>query len=67
VVLVGYGRVGQRIAKAWMPGASPMWWPSKTGSWWSSLRSQGIAAVSGSAADPEVLIQAHISPMPPCW
>ena len=61
VVLVGYGRVGQRIAKAMDAGGIPYVVAEQNRELVEQLRSQGVAAVSGSAADPEVLIQAHIA------
>ncbi len=67
VVLVGYGRVGRRIARGARPSAaSPSWWPSRTARSSSSCGSAGIAAVSGDAAEPAVLIQAHIA-RAACW
>ncbi len=62
MVLVGYGRVGRRIARALSPStASPSSWSSRTASSSSKLRARNLPAVSGDAADPAVLIQAHIA------
>jgi monovalent cation:H+ antiporter-2, CPA2 family len=60
VVLVGYGRVGRRIAKALNERGIPYIIVEANREIVESLRKQGIAAVSGNAAEPAVLIQAHI-------
>lgn len=61
VVLVGYGRVGRRIAKALMEQDIPFVVAEENRDLVEKLRAEGIAAVSGDAADPAVLIQAHIA------
>ncbi len=61
VVLVGYGRVGKRIAKALNAHSIPYVVVEQNREVVEHLRSKGVAAVSGSAADPSVLIQAHIA------
>lgn len=61
VVLVGYGRVGHRIAETLRTQGIPYVVVEQNRELVESLRSQGIAAVSGNAAEPEVLIQAHIA------
>ncbi|QTN27199.1 Kef family K(+) transporter [Rhodoferax sp. AJA081-3] len=61
VVLVGYGRVGKRIAKAMEARGIPYVVVEQNRERVEQLRGQGVAAVSGSAADPAVLIQAHIA------
>ena len=61
VVLVGYGRVGQRIANALSERGIPYVVAEQNREQVESLRKQGIAAVSGNAAEPGVLIQAHIA------
>ncbi|MES2674272.1 MAG: YbaL family putative K(+) efflux transporter [Pseudomonadota bacterium] len=61
VVLVGYGRVGKRIAKALELSAIPYVVAEQNRELVEALRKKGIAAVSGNAADPAVLIQAHIA------
>lgn len=61
VVLVGYGRVGRRIAKALRARGIPYVVAEQNRELVEYLRKKGIAAVSGSAADPAVLIQAHIA------
>ncbi len=61
VVLVGYGRVGSRIAAALDARGIPYVVAERSREIVESLRKKGIAAVSGDAADPAVLIQAHIA------
>lgn len=61
VVLVGYGRVGRRIAKALETRGIPYVVAEQNRERVEELRKQGIAAVSGNAAEPAVLIQAHIA------
>lgn len=61
VVLVGYGRVGHRIAGALNERGIPYVVAEQNREEVEALRKRGIAAVSGNAADPAVLIQAHIA------
>ncbi|MFZ2161921.1 MAG: YbaL family putative K(+) efflux transporter [Sideroxyarcus sp.] len=61
VVLVGYGRVGRRIAEALHERGIPYVVAEQNREQVEILRNLGIAAVSGNAADPAVLIQAHIA------
>ena len=61
VVLVGYGRVGRRIAKALDGRGTPYVVAEQNRELVEELRSQGGVAVSGNAAEPAVLIQAHIA------
>ncbi|WP_066736245.1 YbaL family putative K(+) efflux transporter [Cupriavidus sp. D384] len=61
VVLVGYGRVGRRIAKAMQERGIPFVIADENRELVEGLRKAGFAAVSGNAADPAVLIQAHIA------
>jgi monovalent cation:H+ antiporter-2, CPA2 family len=61
VVLVGYGRVGQRIAGVLDDAGIPYIVAEQNRELVEDLRRQGKAAVSGNAAEPEVLIQAHIA------
>jgi monovalent cation:H+ antiporter-2, CPA2 family len=61
VVLVGYGRVGKRIASALMAHNLPFVVAEQNREIVEQLRAQGLAAVSGDAAEPAVLIQAHIA------
>jgi len=61
VVLVGYGRVGRRIAQTLAERGIPYVVAEQNRELVERLRSQGVAAVCGDAADPAVLIQAHIA------
>ena len=61
VVLVGYGRVGKRIAKALTDNNIPFVVAEENREIVESLRKNGFAAVSGNASEPGVLIQAHIA------
>ena len=61
VVLVGYGRVGRRIAQELTARQIPFVVAEQNRERVEQLRAQGIAAVSGNAAEPDVLIQAHIA------
>ena len=61
VVLVGYGRVGQRIAQTLDEKDIPYVIAEQNREIVDGLRKKGKAAVSGNAAEPDVLIQAHIA------
>ena len=61
VVLVGYGRVGQRIASALAARDIPFVVAEQNRDLVEMLREQGLAAVYGDAVEPSVLIQAHIA------
>ena len=61
VVLVGFGRVGKRIANALDERHIPYVIAEQNRELVESLRKRGMAAVSGDASDPAVLIQAHIA------
>ncbi|MDR1227911.1 MAG: Kef family K(+) transporter [Azoarcus sp.] len=61
VVLVGYGRVGQRIAQSLAERGIPFVIAEQNRECVEKLRKKGIAAVCGDAAEPAVLIQAHIA------
>lgn len=61
VVLVGYGRVGSRIAEVLTQRGIPFVVAEQNREIVETLREQGIAAVSGDVTDPAVLIQAHIA------
>jgi len=61
VVLVGYGRVGRRIAQELSARGIPYVVAEQNRERVRELRAKDIAAVSGDAADPAVLIQAHIA------
>ncbi|MDO8330105.1 MAG: YbaL family putative K(+) efflux transporter [Fluviicoccus sp.] len=60
VVLVGYGRVGRRIATQLEAAGIPYVAAEQNRELVEALRSRSIPAVSGDASTPEVLIQAHI-------
>lgn len=61
VVLVGYGRIGRRIVRGLESRGIPYVIAEQNRELVEVLRKQGVAAVSGNAADPAVLIQAHIA------
>ena len=61
VVLVGYGRVGRRIAQALKERAVPFVVAEQNREIVERLREEGVPAVCGDASDPAVLIQAHIA------
>lgn len=61
VVLVGYGRVGRRIAEALGAHHIPFVVAEQNREAVERLREQGLPAVSGDASEPDVLIQAHIA------
>ncbi|MDR2508017.1 MAG: Kef family K(+) transporter [Candidatus Accumulibacter sp.] len=61
VVLVGYGRVGKRIASEMAARQISYVIIEQNREMVEDLREQGIPAVSGDASDPAVLIQAHIA------
>ncbi|MFZ2971540.1 MAG: YbaL family putative K(+) efflux transporter [Ferribacterium limneticum] len=61
VVLVGYGRVGHRIAEALERQGIPYVVAEQNRELVENLRNKGVAAVSGDASEPSVLIQAHIA------
>ena len=61
VVLVGFGRVGRRIAQALDQRGIPYVVAEQNREVVEDLRRQGVAAVSGDASEPAVLIQAHIA------
>lgn len=60
VVLVGYGRIGQRIAQNLRENGIHYVVAEQSRELVDALRHEGVAAVSGDAADPAVLIQAHV-------
>ncbi|WP_047541255.1 YbaL family putative K(+) efflux transporter [Methylotenera versatilis] len=61
VVLVGYGRVGKRIAEALTNNNIPFVVAEENRELVENLRKKGLPAVSGNASEPSVLIQAHIA------
>lgn len=60
-VLAGYGRVGERIGRALQARGMQFVVAEDNREQVRRLRAQGIAAVAGDAAEPGVLIQAHIA------
>ncbi|WP_130804168.1 cation:proton antiporter [Acinetobacter ihumii] len=60
VVMVGYGEVGRRITKTLMEQEIKVVIAEENREIVENLRKKGIAAVSGEATEPSVLIQAHI-------
>ena len=61
VVLVGYGRVGERIAQALTVQGIPFVVVEQNREFVEALRAKGVPAVSGDAGEPAALIQAHIA------
>jgi CPA2 family monovalent cation:H+ antiporter-2 len=61
VVLVGYGRVGRRIADALADKGIAFVVAEQNREIVEKLRASGVHAVSGDASDPAVLIQAHVA------
>jgi CPA2 family monovalent cation:H+ antiporter-2 len=61
VVLVGHGRLGRRIATALDAHGIPYVVAEQNRELVEILRNKGVAAVSGDATEPAVLIQAHIA------
>jgi CPA2 family monovalent cation:H+ antiporter-2 len=61
VVLVGYGRVGRRIAAALTAHHIPFVVAEQNRELVEKLRAEGVAAVWGDASDASVLIQAHVA------
>ena len=61
VVLVGYGRVGRRIAASFLERRMPHVVIEQSRDLVERLRREGIPAVAGDAAEPAVLIQGHIA------
>jgi CPA2 family monovalent cation:H+ antiporter-2 len=59
-VLVGYGRVGRRIAEALTANRISFVVAEGNREIVEELRANGMAAVSGDATEPDVLIQAHV-------
>ncbi|EPF75817.1 sodium:proton antiporter [Acinetobacter gyllenbergii] len=60
VVIIGYGGVGRRISENLMQQNIKVVIAEENREIVEKLREQGIAAVSGEATEPNVLIQAHI-------
>lgn len=61
VVLVGYGRVGRQVAEQLRARGLPLVVAEQQRERVDALRHGGHAAVFGDAADPAVLVQAHIA------
>ncbi|MEO8299666.1 MAG: YbaL family putative K(+) efflux transporter [Burkholderiales bacterium] len=61
VVLVGHGRIGRRVAAALRQRQQPFVVAERSREQVAALRAAGIAAVLGDAAEPAVLIQAHVA------
>ncbi len=61
VVLVGYGRVGRRLAEALLADGVPFVVAEQNREVVEKLRARGIAAVFGDASTPETLVQAHVA------
>lgn len=61
IVLVGYGRVGRRIAEGLSDRGLPYIVADRDRSKIEALRARGIHSVSGDAIEPSVLIQAHVA------
>jgi CPA2 family monovalent cation:H+ antiporter-2 len=61
VVLVGHGRVGSKLAEALAAHGIPYVVAEQNREIVARLRERGIPAVSGDAAEPEVLVQAHVA------
>lgn len=61
VVLVGYGRIGRRIGEALLAQGVNFVVAEENRELVEGLRQRGFAAVAGNAAEPAVLIQAHIA------
>ncbi|WP_425584666.1 YbaL family putative K(+) efflux transporter [Viridibacterium curvum] len=61
VLIVGYGRVGRRIGESLLGKGVPVVIAEQNRELVESLRRSGVPAVAGDAADPAVLIQAHVA------
>ncbi|HEX6179222.1 MAG TPA: YbaL family putative K(+) efflux transporter [Thermoanaerobaculia bacterium] len=61
VAIVGYGRVGRRIAEALQERNVPFTIAEQNREIVEKLRERNVRAVSGDANDPAVLIQAHVA------
>lgn len=61
VVLVGHGRVGRHVAQTLRQQGYPLVVVEANREPVAALRAAGVHAVAGDAADPAVLIQAHVA------
>lgn len=61
VLIVGHGRVGRRIGDALSERGVPVVVAEQNRETVEALRARGVPAVSGDAAEPAVLIQAHVA------
>ena len=61
VVLVGWGRVGRRLASALEEAGIPFVVAEQRREAVEDLRARGISAVSGDASRAEVLVQGHVA------
>jgi monovalent cation:H+ antiporter-2, CPA2 family len=61
VLLVGYGRVGRRIAEALAARGLPFVVAEQNRQLVEALRERNVPAVTGNASEPAVLIQAHVA------
>jgi monovalent cation:H+ antiporter-2, CPA2 family len=61
VLLVGYGRVGRRIAEALATRGLPFVVAEQNRQLVEALRERNVPAVTGNASEPAVLIQAHVA------
>ncbi|MCY7314445.1 MAG: cation:proton antiporter [Rubrivivax sp.] len=61
VVLVGYGAVGRRVAAALRERGVPLVVVEQQRERAEALREEGLAVVYGDAAEPRVLVQAHVA------
>jgi monovalent cation:H+ antiporter-2, CPA2 family len=61
VVIVGYGRVGRRLAQALGEAGIPYVVADQNRDVVEQLRVRGVPAVYGDAAQPETLVQAHVA------
>jgi CPA2 family monovalent cation:H+ antiporter-2 len=61
IVVVGHGRVGRRLAEALAEHKIPHVVVEQSREIVEALRKNGVAAVSGDASEPVVLVQAHVA------
>jgi CPA2 family monovalent cation:H+ antiporter-2 len=61
VIIVGYGRVGERIGSALGDRGVPVVVIEQNRDIVNRLRERGMAAVSGSASEASILVQAHVA------